>query len=147
MNTRFLFWWLVTVIEFIGIGVAVYLGAIDFLLDADDTYLSFVVAAMWLLGTLQILYIGFRTNGNFDTPWFIAESCLSVGMIGTLVGFMLMLGSSFGNVDPGDIESMKTVIASMAQGMSTALVTTLTGLVFSLGLKVQIAVLEHVDGK
>lgn len=147
MNIRFLFWWLVAVIEFIGIGVAVYFGAIDFLIASDSTYLSFVVVAMWALGTLQILYISFNSAGGFDTPWFIAESCLSVGMIGTLVGFMLMLGSSFGNIDPSDINSMKAVIASMAQGMSTALVTTLTGLVFSLGLKVQIAVLEHMEDK
>lgn len=54
-----------------------------------------------------------------------------------------MLSSSLGNVDPSNIESMKQVIGDMATGMSTALVTTLSGLVFSLFLKIQITIQEH----
>ena len=64
-------------------------------------------------------------------------------MVGTLIGFMLMLSSSLGTVDPSDIESMKAVIGDMSSGMSTALVTTLTGLVFSLFIKIQITTQEH----
>ena len=88
-------------------------------------------------------YISLKKINDYDTPWFIAESCISVGMIGTLIGFMLMLSSSLGNVDPSDIDSMKAVIGDMATGMSTALVTTLSGLVYSLFLKIQITTQEH----
>ena len=38
---------------------------------------------------------------------------------------------------------MKAVIGDMSSGMSTALVTTLTGLVFSLFIKIQITTQEH----
>jgi len=143
MNTRFMIWWLATVIQAIGVGVAIQFGAIDFLLNADQTYLSFVTLTMWVIGTISIGYLSYYNNKNYDTPWFIAESCISVGMIGTLIGFMLMLSSSLGNVDPSDVESMKAVIGDMATGMSTALVTTLSGLVFSLFLKIQITTQEH----
>lgn len=143
MNTRFMIWWLAAVIQIIGVGVAIHFGAIQFLLDADQTYLSFVTLTMWVIGTIGIGYISYTSSKNYDTPWFIAESCISVGMIGTLIGFMLMLSSSLGSVDPSDIDSMKAVIASMATGMSTALVTTLSGLVFSLFLKIQITTQEH----
>lgn len=143
MNTRFMIWWLVTVIQAIGIGVAIQFGAIDFLLNSDQTYLSFVTFFMWAVGTTSIGYISYKKINNYDTPWFIAESCISVGMIGTLIGFMLMLSSSLGNVDPSDIDSMKAVIGDMATGMSTALVTTLSGLVYSLFLKIQITTQEH----
>lgn len=143
MNTRFMIWWLVTVIQAIGIGVAIQFGAIDFLLSADQTYLSFVTFFMWAVGTASIGYISLKKINDYDTPWFIAESCISVGMIGTLIGFMLMLSSSLGNVDPSDIDSMKAVIGDMATGMSTALVTTLSGLVYSLFLKIQITTQEH----
>tara|TARA_B100000768_G_C11250057_1_gene363691 strand:- start:1297 stop:1605 length:309 start_codon:yes stop_codon:yes gene_type:complete len=98
---------------------------------------------MWAIGTITIGYLAWIKENDFDTPWFIAESCISVGMIGTLIGFMLMLSSSLGNVDPSNIESMKQVIGDMATGMSTALVTTLSGLVFSLFLKIQITIQEH----
>ena len=46
---------------------------------------------------------------------------MTVGMIGTIIGFILMLGSSLNNLDPGDVESMRMAISSMAVGMSTAL--------------------------
>lgn len=143
MNTKFMIWWLATVIQTIGIGIAISFGAINFLLESDQTYLSFVTATMWAVGTITIGYLAYKQEDNYDTPWFVAESCISVGMIGTLIGFMLMLSSSLGNVDPSDIESMKQVIADMAKGMSTALVTTLSGLVFSLFLKIQITIQEH----
>jgi hypothetical protein len=143
MNTRFMIWWLAAVIQIIGVGVAIHFGAIDFLLASDQTYLSFVTTAMWAIGTITIGYLAWKKGQDFDTPWFIAESCISVGMIGTLIGFMLMLSSSLGNVDPSNIESMKQVIGDMATGMSTALVTTLSGLVFSLFLKIQITIQEH----
>tara|TARA_B100000767_G_C19726299_1_gene519639 strand:- start:455 stop:898 length:444 start_codon:yes stop_codon:yes gene_type:complete len=143
MNTRFMIWWLAAVIQVIGVAVAIHFGAIDFLLASDQTYLSFVTTAMWAIGTITIGYLAWIKENDFDTPWFIAESCISVGMIGTLIGFMLMLSSSLGNVDPSNIESMKQVIGDMATGMSTALVTTLSGLVFSLFLKIQITIQEH----
>lgn len=143
MNTRFMIWWLATVIQVIGVGVAVGFGAVEFLLNSDQTYLSFVTTTMWVIGTITIGYMAWKKEKDFDTPWFIAESCISVGMIGTLIGFMLMLSSSLGNVDPSNIESMKAVIGDMAKGMSTALVTTLSGLIFSLFLKIQITIQEH----
>ena len=143
MNTRFMIWWLATVIQIIGVGLAINFGAIPFLLEADQTYLSFVTTGLWIIGSITIGYLAWKKETDYDTPWFIAESCISVGMIGTLIGFMLMLGSSLGDVDPSNMQSMKQVISDMASGMSTALVTTLAGLVFSLFLKIQITIQEH----
>ena len=140
---RFLVWWLVTVIQIIAVGVAIKFGAIEFLLEADQTYLSFVIVLAWAVSCVLIGFYSFKKLNNFDTPWFIAESCVSVGMIGTLIGFMFMLTQSLTNVDPGNIDTMRQVISDMASGMSTALVTTLSGLVFSLFIKIQITTQEH----
>ena len=67
----------------------------------------------------------FKDRNDFETPWFIGEACMTVGMVGTVIIFMLMLGSSFAEIDPSNIESMKRVITDMVIGMSTALLTTL----------------------
>jgi biopolymer transport protein ExbB/TolQ len=64
-------------------------------------------------------------------------------MVGTVIGFMLMLGSSFAEIDPSNVDSMKRVITDMASGMSTALLTTLCGLVASLFVKVQVIIQEQ----
>ena len=63
-------------------------------------------------------------------------------MIGTVIGFLLMLGTAFTNLDVSNSAALQDALASMAVGMSTALYTTLIGLVSSLILKVQLVNLE-----
>jgi hypothetical protein len=137
-------WWLVVVIQAVLVGIAVNFSAISFIIENDITYLSFLIISLLAVGTVMIGYITYKKENNFEYTWFVAESAMTIGMIGTVIGFMLMLGSSFANIDPGNIDSMRKVIADMAVGMSTALLTTLTGLVVSLALKVQIIVSESV---
>lgn len=141
--SRFLIWWLLTVIQIIAVGIAVKFNGIDFLLDADKTYLSFAIVGIWVIASMLVGYTSLKQFSNFDTAWFLSEACISVGMIGTLIGFMYMLANSLTNVDPSNVDTMRVVIADMAQGMSTALVTTLCGLIFSLFIKVQITSQEH----
>jgi hypothetical protein len=147
MNKRFLVWWLVVVMQLIGFGIAIWYGAISFLIEHDITKLSFAIIMMWLVATTSIGYRSFKGRNDFETPWFLGESCMTVGMVGTVIGFMLMLGSSFTEIDPNNVESMKRVIVDMAGGMSTALLTTLCGLVASLFVKVQIILEEQEYGK
>ena len=143
MTKRFMYWWLVTVIQAILVGITAYFGSMEFLWNTDITKLSFLTMALWIGTSAVIGYSSYTSKTNYDTPWFVAESCMTVGMIGTVIGFILMLGSSFADLDPSNIESMRRVITDMAAGMSTALLTTLTGLIASLFLKVQIVVLEY----
>lgn len=143
MNKRFLIWWLIVVMQMLGLGTAVYYGAIPFLFENDQTYLSFVIIAMWFSATASIGYRSLKNRNDFETPWFIGEACMTVGMVGTVVGFMLMLGSSFVDIDPSNVDSMKRVISDMASGMSTALLTTLCGLIASLFVKVQVIIQEQ----
>jgi len=63
---------------------------------------------------------------------------MSLGMIGTVTGFIFMLVATFNNLDPSNIDSMKDAISNMATGMSTALLTTLAGLLGSLAVKLQL---------
>ncbi len=135
-------WWLVVTIQTVLVGIAVSFSAINFIIENDVTYLSFLIMSLLVIGSILIGYITYKKQNNFDYTWFIAESAMTVGMIGTVIGFMMMLGSSFADIDPGDVNSMRKVISDMAAGMSTALLTTLAGLIVSLALKVQIIVSE-----
>ena len=58
-----------------------------------------------------------------------------------------MLGSSFEGLDVDDISSLKQTLTEMAIGMSTALYTTLTGLIFSQFTKVQLVSLRVVTNE
>jgi hypothetical protein len=37
-------------------------------------------------------------DDKIDVGWFIAESCLALGMVGTVTGFLYMLGTAFENI-------------------------------------------------
>ena len=58
-------------------------------------------------------------------------------MIGTVSGFLIMLTGAFAGVDIGDEEAMKSVLEKMSIGMSTALYSTLFGLICGGLLKIQ----------
>ena len=83
-----------------------------------------------------------RDAPAMDLGWFIAESCLALGMIGTVTGFLFMLGQTFVGIDVTNASTLQNALMTMAKGMSTALYTTLTGLISSLLIKVQLINLE-----
>ena len=68
--------------------------------------------------------------------WFVADLLLSLGLLGTVIGFILMLGPISG-LDTADEGAIKAALAAMSGGMAVALYTTLTGLVGGMLLKVQ----------
>jgi hypothetical protein len=68
--------------------------------------------------------------------WFVADLLLSLGLLGTVVGFILMLGPISG-LDAADESAIKGALAAMSGGMAVALYTTLAGLVGGMLLKVQ----------
>jgi hypothetical protein len=130
-------WWFIVNTGLIGLALGQYffnLGGL--LLDADKTYLSFFIIGISLLCSFTMYF------KQTEVHWFTADAVLSVGMVGTLFGFLMVLGQAFSQIDTSSIESMTAAISLLATGMSTALVTSLTGLIASLWLKLQLVVLD-----
>ena len=67
----------------------------------------------------------------------MSDFVLTIGMVGTVSGFLLMLAGAFAGVDLTDEVAMKNVLEKMSKGMSTALYTTLFGLICGGLLKIQ----------
>lgn len=144
----FIRWWVIVILQSLSLAIAVYFGAIEEIWRNDQTKLSFVILAIWAVSTLSIGYWHLARNKskvNYMTKigWFLSETCMAIGMIGTVIGFLLMLGSAFGNINVADTASLQTALKFMALGMSTALYTTLVGLVCGLYIKSQLVNLEH----
>jgi len=68
--------------------------------------------------------------------WLAADISLKLGLLGTVIGFILMLQpiSELNNTSP---EELKIALSSMSSGMAVALFTTLTGLVSSILIRLQ----------
>lgn len=110
---------------------------------ADKTKISFLILAIWLVSSISVLgYILKPTMFNLDVLWFSSESLVTLGLIGTVCGFLMMLFSAFTDIDVKSTESLTEALTYMAVGMSTALSTTLVGLITSLHLKTQLVLIE-----
>ena len=141
-------WWLIFCLTLLGMCACVYFNIHKDLYAADVTRLSFLIISIFICTSV---WIGTKTykigihqdyNQKSDVGWFISESCLALGMVGTVTGFLIMLGTAFENVDVTNSATLQQALADMATGMSTALWTTLVGLVCSLIIKVQLVNLE-----
>ena len=141
-------WWLIVCLTMLGMGIGVYFNMHTNLYNADVTKLSFLIIVVFICTSI---WIGNKTylvgvledyDQRPDVGWFIAEACLALGMVGTVTGFLLMLGTAFANVDVTNSVTLQNALSDMAIGMSTALYTTLIGLICSLIIKVQLVNLE-----
>ena len=128
----------------LGIGICIYFDLLINLYESDITKISFLI---FLVFVCTSFWIGNKTylvdrledyDQRADVGWFVAESCLALGMVGTVTGFLIMLGTAFENIDVSNTETLQNALTQMALGMSTALYTTLIGLICSLILKIQL---------
>ncbi len=72
---------------------------------------------------------------------FVADTLLKLGLLGTIVGFILML-LPVGELNEIDASLMRQLLTAMSSGMAVALYTTLAGLVTSTLLEFQYHVLD-----
>jgi hypothetical protein len=145
----FLRWWLLFVLIIVGGIFALSFDVYSHIYDKDATKLSFLIAAIFVVMTCKCGFISYKLATYKTTKkriesivsasnigWFFSDLCLNIGMIGTVVGFIMML-AGFASADPSDIQSVQNLMSSMSSGMSTALYTTLVGLICSSLLKLQ----------
>lgn len=146
-------WWtLIVLVATALVSAELYLGVIDFVVNNDPTYISFGIFALFTIATLvtggwclQLQRGNTIDDTRFGPAWFISDALMSIGMIGTLLGFLMVLTSAFTDVDTSDVEAMQEVIGQLATGMGTALLTSLVGLISSTLLKVQLVMLDTAN--
>ena len=71
-----------------------------------------------------------------DNGFFVSDSLLKLGIVGTVIGFIIML-SSLSTIDEMNLSKMYNLLLSMSSGMKVALYTTLSGLICSILLTIQ----------
>jgi len=142
----FLKWWLCACMILVGLFLMYFYGLFEKINQADLTKISFGILILFIvfsikLGTLTYKVRSTARNQITTIEWF-AEKFITLGMIGTVFGFLFTLDTVFCGIDVSNVSSMQAAISNMAQGMGTALYTTAAGLVCSFLLKLQIYNLE-----
>ncbi len=145
-------WWFIFCATAFGASVAAWFGFFGYLHKADSSYLGFVALGIFTLASLWVGQMTFHARRgdqqfvhHLPLCWYIAEALMGLGMIGTLTGFLLLLGNALGSpINTADTAAMVALISKMGVGFSTAALTTLVGLVASLIFKLQLINLEYL---
>lgn len=150
----FLKWWLFfTLICVAGI-FAYHIGLLKELIEKDGSYLCIVILSIFVGMSLVCGYTTWwfcrvlHKDGDLsphqqqaflrfeETGWFTSELLLSLGMVGTIIGFCMML-TGFNNLDVSNQQTVQDLLSELGKSMATALYTTLVGLVCGSLLKLQ----------
>jgi len=77
---------------------------------------------------------------------FASDALMKLGLLGTIIGFILMLAPIAG-LDAADRASVKSSMGLMSDGMAVAMYTTLTGLIGSILVQTQYYMLDEATAK
>jgi hypothetical protein len=84
-----------------------------------------------------------RSHGPHETAWWFAAGAIKLGLLGTVVGFIVM-ATEIGKLPSFDIAQVQTLLKQMTGGMAIALYTTLVGLVANLWMGLQLLMLDRM---
>lgn len=145
-------WWFLFCLSALVVSLAGVTGDLEKLWHADVSRLSAAALGTYFVTSAFIGYLTVAAKNNrLDVArahapfcWYVAELLLGMGMAGTLIGFLLMLGTAFHQFDANNVKLAQQVIAAAATGLATAGLSTLVGLVSSFLIKAQLVNLEYL---
>ncbi len=83
-----------------------------------------------------------RTHGPHETAWWFASAAIKLGLLGTVVGFIVM-SLQIGRMANFDFDQIQMLLKRMTEGMAIALYTTLVGLIANLWLGFMLMLLDR----
>ena len=122
------------------------------IVNTDITKLSIAILALFAIATVMTGLSSWRVSKHHTLSdmmekrlflgWFVSEMMMALGLAGTVIGFIVLFQGNFANVSFDDPETVREVIVAIASGMGIALYTTITGLICSQLLKLQLVNVE-----
>jgi len=96
--------------------------------------------------TLLLRGLADALRGPNQLGSFASDALMKLGLLGTIIGFILMLAPIAG-LDAADRASVKSSMGLMSDGMAVAMYTTLTGLIGSVLVQTQYYMLDEATAK
>ena len=146
----FLNWWVIFNLVLVGSVFSYFVGVFDLVNKADVTKISFLIYILFLIFSIRTgVYtrkiskvedklLVREVNSKQDLTWFVSDVLLTLGMLGTVLGYIYMIEVGFSSMDPSNFHSLTASLKTMAIGWGTALYTTAAGLICSVILKLQL---------
>jgi sugar phosphate permease len=143
-------WLLLFSLIVLGSVVLLLTGVTSDILESDKSMLSAVIYSLFLFFSIRCGFHTYQLNKSCQQDIKTKQqlTCNAItdfkdlGLIGTVIGILYMLGPTFAGMQSADIGSLQKAMVGMGTGMATALYTTASGLICSLLLKWQLINLE-----
>jgi biopolymer transport protein ExbB/TolQ len=87
-----------------------------------------------------------KLHGPHEIGWFITETLTKLGLLGTVIGFLVMLTALIGSSQL-DITAMQSILRDMAAGMGIKIIATVVGLMCNMVLALQWLLLDRSADK
>jgi MotA/TolQ/ExbB proton channel family len=84
--------------------------------------------------------------GPHDVGWFITESLTKLGLLGTVIGFLIMLTALIGS-NQLELSAMQMILRDMASGMGIKIIATVVGLLCNMILALEWLLLDRCAQK
>jgi hypothetical protein len=139
-------WWLIFVCSVAGLILAGASGHVLAMWRIDHYKVSFVTLTTYFVVTVFIGRLTWRISHG-DRTWHLrfqegydysVTLMTMLGLIGTVIGFMGLLATSFSSLTSADPSMARRAIGTLTSGSANALVNTLVGLMGAVGLKLQV---------
>jgi len=92
--------------------------------------------------TLLLRALADRLRSREKLGWFVSEALLRMALLGTAIGFILML-IPISQLDSFEADTLRKALAGMTGGMAVALNVTVTGIATALILKLEYYFLDQ----
>ena len=143
MNKYLIYWWVIWCFQVLACATAAKFGLYQEIIGIDPTHITQLIAFIHVTVSLMIGWCIYKQHEPFSEAfWYTAETQLSLGMIGTLIGFIIMLNSAFTHISNGELDGIKNSIAMIGIGMGVAIRATLLGLISGVLIKAQLLILD-----
>lgn len=144
INKNSLFWWILLWVQGAAGFLAYKAGVFEQIYHGDATHITLGIMLLHVLTTLKIGLDTFKSKkDHLEYIWTACESSMTLGMIGTAIGFIIMMTTAFGHGLPTTPQAIQNVLGQMVIGLGTALWTTACGLSSFLLLRIQFTNLEQ----
>jgi len=129
--------------------IAAQMGFISLVIASDISHLSIFIAGLFVVASTLTGKLCYDISNESIDPVtvkkrlkilnFMADSFFTLGLLGTIIGFCYMMAGSHAVLNNTDVN---VIIQQLKVGSSTKLFATLSGIVSSLLLQVQILLIE-----
>lgn len=134
-------WWFVACLSVFAVVVLGAVGYLENVWQNDVTKLTFVIILLYLI-TTALLGWRIKTRNYTESRFgmYMYELLPILGLIGTVIGFIYMFSQGLLDLDVTQPDTVRDGLKTLAVGISTALYTTLAGMICSELVKLQMKI-------